>query len=162
MASQGKVERPKPGGQKTLQSSAKHVGWSVRRQRIKRRAKTTVLCTIKSARKQGFFSKMTVKGTKFQLKVWKYLKSIKKGTVKTYKDVAIAIKSPKSARAVANACAKNPYAPKIPCHRVIKSDGSLGGYSRVASKTSIRFNNSMTRYFWSIRVFCTCISYCTS
>ena len=70
-----------------------------------------------------------MKGTKFQLKVWKYLKTIPKGTVKTYKDVAIAIKSPKSARAVANACGKNPYAPKIPCHRVIRSDGGLGGYS---------------------------------
>ena len=70
-----------------------------------------------------------MQGTKFQLKVWKYLKSIKKGTVKTYKEVAIAIKRPKSARAVANACANNPYAPKIPCHRVIRSDGSLGGYS---------------------------------
>ena len=68
-------------------------------------------------------------GTKFQLKVWKYLKTIPKGTVKTYKQVAIAIKKPKSARAVANACGKNPYAPKIPCHRVIRSDGGLGGYS---------------------------------
>ena len=71
----------------------------------------------------------SVKGTKFQLKVWKYLKTIPKGKVKTYKQVAIGIKSPKSARAVANACAKNPYAPKIPCHRVIRSDGGLGGYS---------------------------------
>ena len=70
-----------------------------------------------------------MKGTKFQLKVWKYLKNIPKGKVKTYKEVAIAIKSPKSARAVANACAKNPYAPQIPCHRVIRSDGALGGYS---------------------------------
>ncbi len=70
-----------------------------------------------------------MKGSKFQLKVWKYIKTIPKGTVKTYKDVAIAIKSPKSARAVANACGKNPYAPKIPCHRVIRSDGGLGGYS---------------------------------
>ena len=70
-----------------------------------------------------------MKGTKFQLKVWKYLKTIPKGTVKTYKQVAIAIKNPKSARAVANACGKNPYAPKIPCHRVIRSDGGLGGYS---------------------------------
>ena len=68
-------------------------------------------------------------GTKFQLKVWKYLKTIPKGKVKTYKQVAIAIRNPKSARAVANACANNPYAPKIPCHRVIRSDGSLGGYS---------------------------------
>ena len=72
---------------------------------------------------------MTLKGTKFQLRIWKYIKSIPKGQVKTYKQVAISIKSPKSARAVANACAKNPYAPKIPCHRVIRSDGSLGGYS---------------------------------
>ena len=70
-----------------------------------------------------------MQGTKFQLKVWKYLKKIPKGKVKTYKQVAIGIGSPKSARAVANACAKNPYAPKIPCHRVIRSDGALGGYS---------------------------------
>ena len=70
-------------------------------------------------------------GTKFQLKVWKYLKTIPKGTVKTYKQVAIAIKRPKSARAVANACGKNPYPPKIPCHRVIRSDGGLGGYSGI-------------------------------
>ena len=70
-----------------------------------------------------------MKGTKFQIKVWKYLKKIPKGSVKTYKDVAIGINQPKTARAVANACAKNPYAPKIPCHRVIRSDGALGGYS---------------------------------
>ena len=70
-----------------------------------------------------------MQGTKFQIKVWKYLKTIPKGTVKTYKQVAIGIKSPKSARAVANACANNPYAPKIPCHKVIRSDGALGGYS---------------------------------
>ena len=68
-------------------------------------------------------------GTKFQLRVWKYLTTIPKGNVKTYKQVAIAIKNPKAARAVANACAKNPYAPKIPCQRVIRSDGGLGGYS---------------------------------
>ena len=68
-------------------------------------------------------------GTNFQLKVWNYLKTIPKGKVKTYKQVAIAIKRPNSARAVANACGKNLYAPKIPCHRVIRSDGGLGGYS---------------------------------
>ena len=70
-----------------------------------------------------------LKGTKFQIKVWKHLKTIPKGRVKTYKQVAIGINRPKSARAVANACARNPYAPKIPCHRVIRSDGGLGGYS---------------------------------
>ena len=72
---------------------------------------------------------MKLKGTDFQIKVWKFLKKIKKGEVKTYKEVAIAIKKPKAARAVANACAKNPYAPIIPCHRVIRSDGTLGGFS---------------------------------
>ena len=82
-------------------------------------------------------------GTKFQLKVWNYLKTIPKGTVKTYIEVAIAIKHPKSARAVANACAKNPYAPKIPCHRVIRSDGRLGGYSgRGGVKTKLRLLRS--------------------
>ena len=70
-----------------------------------------------------------LKGTKFQLKVWNYLKTIPKGKVKTYKQVAIGINKPKAARAVANACGKNPYAPKIPCHRVIRSDGEIGGYS---------------------------------
>ena len=70
-----------------------------------------------------------MKGTKFQIKVWKYLLKIPKGSVKTYKDVAIAINHPKAVRAVANACAKNQYPPKIPCHRVIRSDGGLGGYS---------------------------------
>ena len=84
-----------------------------------------------------------MKGTKFQLKVWKYLKTIPKGTVKTYKQIAIAIKRPKSARAVANACGKNPYAPKIPCHRVIRSDGGLGGYSgRGGIKTKLRLLRS--------------------
>ncbi len=72
---------------------------------------------------------MILKGTKFQLKVWKYLISIPKGQVRTYSQVAMAIKMPKAVRAVANAIGKNPYAPKIPCHRVIRSDGSLGGYS---------------------------------
>ncbi len=88
-----------------------------------------------------------MKGTKFQLKVWNYLKTIPKGTVKTYKQVAIAIKSPKSARAVANACGKNPCAPKIPCHRVIRSDGSLGGYSgRGGIKTKLRLLRSENVY----------------
>ena len=84
-----------------------------------------------------------MQGTKFQLKVWKYLKTIPKGHVKTYKEVAIGIKSPKAARAVANACGKNPYAPKIPCHRVIRSDGALGGYSgRGGIKTKQRLLRS--------------------
>ena len=72
---------------------------------------------------------MNLKGTKFQLEVWSYQKKIPKGKVKTYIEVAKAIGKPKAFRAVANAVGKNPYPPKIPCHRVIRSDGSLGGYS---------------------------------
>lgn len=72
---------------------------------------------------------MKLKGTVFQLKVWNYLKKIPKGKVITYLDLAKAIKMPKAVRAVANAVGKNPYPPKIPCHRVIRSDGKLGGYS---------------------------------
>ena len=72
---------------------------------------------------------MVLKGTKFQLKVWRYLRTIPKGQLRSYSQVAKAINKPKSVRAVANAVGKNPYPPKIPCHRVIRSDGSLGGYS---------------------------------
>ena len=70
-----------------------------------------------------------LKGTKFQLKVWEYLKKIPRGSVKTYSQVAKSIGKPLAVRAVANAIGKNPYPTKIPCHRVIRSDGSLGGYS---------------------------------
>ena len=68
-------------------------------------------------------------GTLFQKKVWLELSKIPKGETRTYKEIAIAIGHPKSARAVANACGKNPQPIKIPCHRVIRSDGKLGGYS---------------------------------
>ena len=68
-------------------------------------------------------------GTKFQLKVWKYISKIPLCTTKTYYEVAKAIGKPRAVRAVANAIGKNPYPPEIPCHRVIRKDGSLGGYS---------------------------------
>ena len=68
-------------------------------------------------------------GTPFQQKVWAALRTIPRGEVRTYTDIAIQIGHPSSARAVANACGKNPYAPEVPCHRVIRSDGSIGGYS---------------------------------
>jgi methylated-DNA-[protein]-cysteine S-methyltransferase len=68
-------------------------------------------------------------GTKFEIKVWNSISKIPRGEVRTYKELAIQINRPKSARAVANACGKNPYPVKIPCHRVIRSDGKLGGYS---------------------------------
>ena len=82
---------------------------------------------------------MKLTGTKFQLKVWAYLKKIPRGRVKTYAQVAKAIGKPNAVRAVANAIGKNPYAPKIPCHRVIRSDGSLGGYSGKGGVKTKRF-----------------------
>ena len=82
---------------------------------------------------------MKLIGTKFQLKVWAYLMKIPRGRVKTYSQVAKAIGKPLAVRAVANAVGKNPYAPKIPCHRVIRSDGSLGGYSGKGGVKTKRF-----------------------
>ena len=70
-------------------------------------------------------------GTVFQIKVWNQLRKIPYGEVRTYKQIAESIGHPKSSRAVANACAKNPIPPIIPCHRVIRSNGSLGGYSGI-------------------------------
>ena len=82
---------------------------------------------------------MKLIGTKFQLKVWAYLRKIPRGSVRTYAQVAKDIGKPLAIRAVANAIGKNPYAPKIPCHRVIRSDGSLGGYSGRGGVKTKRF-----------------------
>ena len=82
---------------------------------------------------------MKLIGTEFQLKVWTYLRKIPRGSVKTYSQVAKDIGKPLAVRAVANAIGKNPYAPKIPCHRVIRSDGSLGGYSGKGGVKTKRF-----------------------
>ena len=72
---------------------------------------------------------MKLIGTPFQIKVWKEIIKIPKGNTKTYKEIAKNIGHPNSARAVANACGRNPYPITIPCHRVIRSDGKIGGYS---------------------------------
>ena len=72
---------------------------------------------------------MKTSGTNFQKKVWNEIKKIPKGRTTSYKQVAIAIGHPKAARAVANACGKNPNPIITPCHRVIASDGTIGGYS---------------------------------
>ena len=72
---------------------------------------------------------LTRKGTDFQKMVWAELKKIPFGEIRTYKEIAVAIGKPKAARAVANACDKNPYPIIIPCHRVVRSDGTIGGYT---------------------------------
>lgn len=67
--------------------------------------------------------------TKFQKKVLIATLGIPRGEVRTYAWVAGKTGSPRAARAVGNTLSKNPYAPQVPCHRVIASDGSIGGYS---------------------------------
>ncbi|WZB75487.1 methylated-DNA--[protein]-cysteine S-methyltransferase [Achromobacter insuavis] len=71
---------------------------------------------------------LDVRGTAFQRRVWEALREIPVGTTVTYTDVAERIGSPRSVRAVARACATNNIALAIPCHRVVRTDGSLAGY----------------------------------
>lgn len=69
-----------------------------------------------------------VRATAFQWRVWEALRAIPYGETRTYSQLAASIGSPKAVRAVANACASNQVAVVIPCHRVIREDGTLGGY----------------------------------
>ncbi len=71
---------------------------------------------------------LDIRATAFQRRVWKYLQSIPFGATRSYNQVARAIGRPTSTRAVARACATNPVAVAIPCHRVVRKDGALGGY----------------------------------
>lgn len=71
---------------------------------------------------------LDVRGTAFQQRVWKALQQIPRGSTTTYSEIAARIGRPKAVRAVAQACGANALAVAIPCHRVIRSDGSLSGY----------------------------------
>ena len=71
---------------------------------------------------------LDVRGTAFQLKVWRELLRIPRGETRSYGEVAEAVGSPRAARAVGTACGTNPVAFVVPCHRVIAADGGLGGY----------------------------------
>lgn len=71
---------------------------------------------------------LDIRATAFQMRVWKYLQSIPYGEVKSYREVAQAIGEPHAARAVGNAVARNKVAVVVPCHRVIRESGALGGY----------------------------------
>lgn len=71
---------------------------------------------------------LDIRATAFQLRVWRALKQIPYGETRSYSEVAESIGAPRAARAVARACATNPVALAIPCHRVVRNDGSLGGY----------------------------------
>lgn len=71
---------------------------------------------------------LDIRATAFQRRVWAYLQSIPFGATRSYSQVAKGIGRPSAARAVARACATNPVAVAIPCHRVVREDGSMGGY----------------------------------
>jgi len=71
---------------------------------------------------------LDVTGTAFQWKVWKKIQSVPYGKTATYSGIANALAAPQASRAVARACATNPVALVIPCHRVIGKDGGLHGY----------------------------------
>ena len=71
---------------------------------------------------------LDVQATVFQRRVWQELQKIPRGTTRTYTQVARALGKPRSVRAVARACATNPVSIVVPCHRVIRTDGSLAGY----------------------------------
>lgn len=72
--------------------------------------------------------KLHLSGTEFQLKVWQILEQIPLGTTMSYSDIARQLGQPKAVRAVARACASNPVALAVACHRVLRSDGGISGY----------------------------------
>lgn len=90
--------------------------------------------------KQDKISKLLLKKLKhgdiseFYYLVYDFVKTIPKGKTATYKEVAVAIGHPKAYRAVGNALNKNPFAPIVPCHRVIKSNGEVGGFASGTQK----------------------------
>lgn len=71
---------------------------------------------------------LDLRGTAFQMKVWAYLQQIPGGELRSYSEVAEAIGEPRAVRAVASACARNRVGVLVPCHRVIRGDGGIGGY----------------------------------
>lgn len=66
----------------------------------------------------------------FSQKVWRAAERIPRGKVVTYKDIARAVGRPRAWRAVGKALSRNPYAPRVPCHRVVSASGRLGGYAQ--------------------------------
>ncbi len=81
-----------------------------------------------TGRATRFTAPLDIQGTPFQMRVWKELMKIPYGETRSYSAIARAIGKPRAMRAVGSACGANPVALLIPCHRVIREDGSLGGF----------------------------------
>jgi methylated-DNA-[protein]-cysteine S-methyltransferase len=80
----------------------------------------------------------------FDEKVWKLMEEIPKGRVTTYREIAKKLNT-KAYRAVGNSCRKNPYAPRVPCHRVVRSDGTIGGFGGKTSGKTVEEKTRMLR-----------------
>ena len=87
--------------------------------------------------------------TDFQKQVWQKIKKIPKGKVSTYQRLAFALKNKKAYQAVGQAVKRNPYWPAVPCHRIVKSNGELGGFvsgskvkKKLLEKEGIRFEKN--------------------
>lgn len=80
---------------------------------------------------------LLIKGTHFQINVWKALMAIPEGQTSNYAAIAKAAGSPKAVRAAGTACGRNPIAYLIPCHRVLTSAGGLGGYRWGADRKKV-------------------------
>ena len=89
-----------------------------------------------------------VRGTNFQIKVWEALLRIPPGSVVSYEDIARRIRAPRAMRAVANAVAHNPVGWLIPCHRVIRKSGALGGYRWGESRIEEKLERSLPAPRW--------------
>ena len=89
---------------------------------------TSALCEHLSGRLQKLDLPLDIQATAFQRRVWEYLQSIPYGGTRSYGEIAKALRQPRASRAVARACATNPVAVVIPCHRVVRADGDTGGY----------------------------------
>jgi AraC family transcriptional regulator of adaptative response/methylated-DNA-[protein]-cysteine methyltransferase len=107
-------------------------------QRFPRGAPDRRRCGLRTARGQvvgfveapriGLALPLDMRGTAFQQRVWQALRDIPPGETLSYAELARRIGAPRAVRAVAGACAANPLAVAIPCHRVVRSDGALAGY----------------------------------
>ncbi|MEW6040305.1 MAG: MGMT family protein [Elusimicrobiota bacterium] len=93
------------------------------------------------------FIKESGKFTPFCKKVWLACLEIPAGKTTTYKKIAKKIGKPQAARAVGNALGKNPFAPYVPCHRVLRSDGALGGYSSGLSEKISLLRKEHAKFF---------------
>ena len=88
---------------------------------------SSLLVLIQDPKQVSHF-RLDIRGTPFQRIVWKTIRKIPRGEVRTYSQIAAEIGHPKAVRAVANACASNRLAILIPCHRVVRKDGKTSGY----------------------------------